>query len=270
MRVRSLLPTAFIVLVCAVELVPLYITFASAIKPQADLSSYWSLPARPEWGNFATAMASGGLPRSALNTLIITASSTFLVVAFGAAAAYPLARNRSRLNAVVRTFVLSIMMVPALSLLVPLYVLLVKAKAVSSYWGIAPVHLTFNLPLAIFMYANFISAMPKELDEAALIDGCSVYRIFWEIILPMLKTVTVSVVILTAVTVWNDYQYSLYFLQKPTMRVLTLSIASFFGVSGSDPHVASAGAILAILPLVLLYLALQKYFIKGMIDGAIK
>jgi raffinose/stachyose/melibiose transport system permease protein len=263
----KMLPAAAI---CLIQILPLYITLTVALKGPTDLSSYWSLPAQAAWGNFARAFEAGGLLRASFNSIVITSVSTFLVIVLAAAAAYPLARNRSRLNAVVKTFVLSILMVPALSLLVPLYVLIVKAKAVSTYWGIIPVHLTFNLPLAIYMYSNFIGSMPRELDEAALIDGCSGYRIFWDIILPLLKPVTVSVIILTSVAVWNDFQYSLYFLQKPTMRVLTLAIASFFGLSGSDPHVAAAGALLAILPVTVIYLFLQKYFVKGMVDGAIK
>lgn len=257
-------------LACLIELVPVYITVTVALKPQTDLSSTWTMPARLFWSNFATAIEDGNLPRAFLNTAIITIGATFLVILLGAMSAYPLARNPSRLNRGVSTFILSIMMVPALSLLVPLYVMLVKAHAVSTYWGIIPVHVAFNLPLAIFMYANFIRTIPQELDEAALIDGCSVYSIFRRIILPLMTPVTVSVLILTSVSVWNDYQYSLYFLQKPAMKVVTLSIASFFGQSGADPHVAAAAALMAILPIMIVYLCLQKYFVKGMVESAIK
>jgi raffinose/stachyose/melibiose transport system permease protein len=185
-------------------------------------------------------------------------------------AAYPLARYPSRFNKAVRTFFLSIMMIPALSLLVPIYVLLLRLGGISKYQGIVPVHTAFLLPLAIYMFSNFIKTIPSELDEAALIDGCSVYSIFYRIIIPMLKPVIVSVVILTAVPVWNDYQYSVYFLQRPQMRVITLAVASFFQQSGSDPNVAAAAALLVIIPILLLYIILQKYFIKGMVDGAIK
>lgn len=256
--------------ICFVQLVPIYITLTVSLKPQTDMSSTWTLPEQPYWNNFATAIEAGGLLRAFLNTMVITAVASFLVIILGAMAAYPLARNPSRLNRGVKTFILSIMMVPASSLLVPLYVLLVKLHAVSTYWGIIAVHVTFNLPLAIFMYANFIMTIPQELDEAALIDGCSVYSIFRRIILPLIKPITVSVLILTSVTVWNDYQYSLYFLQKPAMKVLTLSIAAFFGQSGADPHVAAAAALMAILPMMIVYLCLQKYFMKGMVEGAIK
>jgi raffinose/stachyose/melibiose transport system permease protein len=181
-----------------------------------------------------------------------------------------LARYPSRFNRGVRIFFLSIMMIPALSLLVPIYVLLLRIGGLNRYHGIVPVHVAFNLPLAIYMFSNFIKTIPAELDEAALIDGCSVYAIFYRIIVPLLKPVVVSVIILTAVPVWNDYQYSVYFLHRPNMRVITLAVASFFQQSGSNPNVAAATALLAIIPILLLYIILQKYFIKGMVDGAIK
>jgi len=262
--------TATALVLCAVQLVPLYVTTMVALRPQTDLSSTWTPPAHLALDNFSRAIAQGGLVRALLNTVFITACSTALVVGIGAMAAYPLARSRSRLNAAVSTFVLSILMIPALSLLVPLYVLLVRARATSTFWGIVPIHVTFNLPLSIFMFTNFIRTIPRELEEAALLDGCSVYAIFLRIVMPLLKPVTVSVVLLTAASVWNDFQYSIYFLQKPTMRVLTLSIASFFGISGADPHVAAAGALLAILPMAVLYLFLQKYFVRGMVESAFK
>jgi raffinose/stachyose/melibiose transport system permease protein len=262
--------TAAALMISAVQLVPIYVTTMVALKPQTDLSSTWEPPVHLALGNFSKAIEQGGLLRALANTVFITACSTVLVVVIGAMAAYPLARSRSRLNAAVITFILSILMIPALSLLVPLYVLMVRARAISTFWGIVPIHVTFNLPLSIFMFTNFIRTIPRELEEAALLDGCSVYSIFLRIVMPLLKPVTVSVVLLTAAQVWNDFQYSIYFLQKPTMRVLTLSIASFFGISGSDPHVAAAGALFAVLPMVVLYLFLQKYFVRGMVESAFK
>ena len=262
--------TLIAVVLCAVQLVPLYVTLAVALKPQTDLSSTWALPRHPALGNFARALEEGGILSALLNTAIITAGSTALVVAIGALAAYPLARSRSRFNEAVTLFVLSILMIPGLSLLVPLYVLMVRMHAISTYWGIIPIHVTFQLPLSIFMFTNFIRAIPRELEEAALLEGCGVFGIFLRIVLPLLKPVTVSVVLLTAAQVWNDFQYSVYFLPRPTMRVLTVAIASYFGISGSDLHVAAAGALLAILPMTVLYLLLQKYFVRGMVESAFK
>jgi len=252
------------------QLIPLYITITVGLKPQTDISSYWKLPSSPYFQNFITAFQTGNMLRAYGNTFIITVCSTIAVLLLATMAAYPLARYPSRFNKGVKTFFLSIMMVPALALLVPIYVLLLRLGGISKYQGIIPVHVAFNLPLAIFMFSNFIKTIPSELDEAALIDGCSVYSIFYRIIIPLLKPVIVSVIILTAVPVWNDYQYSVYFLHKSQMRVITLAVASFFQLSGSSPNTAAAAALMGIIPVVILYIILQKYFIKGMVDGAIK
>jgi raffinose/stachyose/melibiose transport system permease protein len=270
MKYKTWWKPVLVAVLCGIQLIPFYITVTVSLKPQTDISSYWKLPAVPHFRNFLTAFESGGLLLAFTNTLIISAGTVLLVLILAAMASYPLARNPSRFNRGIKMGILSIMMIPALSLLVPLYVLLLRMGAISKYRGIIPVHIAFNLPLAIYMFSNFISVIPKELDETALIDGCNVYSIFYRIIIPLLKPVIVSVIILTAVPVWNDYQYSLYFLQNPAMKVITLTMASFFAITGSDPHVAAAAALLVIVPIAGLYIVLQKYFIKGMIDGAIK
>jgi raffinose/stachyose/melibiose transport system permease protein len=270
MKKRSALKGFIIILLCLLQMIPIYITITVSLKPQTDVSSYWKLPSSPFLQNFLTAFRAGNMFRAYGNTFIITVCATLLVLLLSTMAAYPLARYPSRFNKAVRTFFLSIMMVPALALLVPIYVLLLRLGGISKYQGIVPVHVAFNLPLAIYMFSNFIKTIPAELDEAALIDGCSVYSIFYRIIFPMLKPVIVSVVILTAVPVWNDFQYSVYFLHRPQMRVITLSVASFFQQSGSNPNTAAAAALMGIVPVVILYIVLQKHFIKGMVDGAIK
>jgi len=256
--------------IVAVQLLPVYVTLTVALKGQTDLSSVWVLPAAPLWDNFAQALGAGKLARAFMNTTIITVAATALVVLLGALAGYPLARSRSRLNSVVLGFILAIMMIPALSLLVPLYVLMNRLRAISTFQGIIPVHVAFNLPLTVFLFTNFIRSVPRELDEAAFLDGCSVYSIFYRIMLPLLKPVTVTSVILTSVAVWNDFQYSIYFLQKSEMRVITLAINGFFGISGSNLHVGSAAALLSIIPVTVLFLVLQRYFVSGMVAGAIK
>jgi raffinose/stachyose/melibiose transport system permease protein len=261
---------ALTTLASAVALFPIYITIIVSLKPQTDLTSFWLPPRALFLENFVGAFVIGRLATAFMNTAIVTACSVLLVVLLSAMASYPLARHRSRLNAVVTTFMLSILMVPGLSLLVPLYVVLVHIRGISTYWGIVLIHVTFNLPLAIFLYLNFIRAIPRDFDDAALIDGSSVYAVFYRIVMPLLKPVTVSVIILSGVAVWNDYQFSLYFLQSPGMRVITLAISSFFAVSGGNTHMAAAAAVAAIVPITILYVALQKYFVQGVLDSALK
>lgn len=262
--------TLLALIISAIHFVPFYITITMAFKPMTDFSSRWSLPQSLYLKNFQIAIEKAKILLAMKNSIIITTISIALILFLGATAAYPLARIRTKFNSVILNLVLAVMMVPPLSMLVPLYSNMSSWGGISTYWGIVVVVTTFQLPLAIFLYTNFIATIPQDLDQAASIDGCNRLSIYYKIILPLLKPVTATVVILTGVWVWNDYQFSLYFLQKPEMRTVTLAISSFFSNNTSNLNAAAASAILAILPIVVLYIAMQRYFIQGMVDSALK
>ena len=251
--------------IIVVHFIPIYILLGVAAKSSMDITSKWILPGYVEWNNFKEALNGGNMLLALKNTAIITVFSVI-----GAFSAYPLARNRSRLNTVVKSFILGIMMIPGLSVLVPLYSTMVKIHGISTYWGIIVVLVTFNLPMSIFLFSNFIAGIPVALEEAAFIDGCNPIQTFFKIILPQLKPVVASVVILTGVGCWNDYQFSLYFLQSPKYRTIPLAVASYFSQTANNMNAAAASALLGVLPVLLLFIFLQKYFIKGMVDSAIK
>lgn len=257
-------------LVIVVHFIPIYILLGVAAKSSMDLTSKWILPGYVEWNNFKEALNGGNMLLALKNTAIITLFSVLFVTVLGAFSAYPLARNRSRLNTIVKSFILGIMMIPGLSVLVPLYSTMVKINGISTYWGIIVVLVTFNLPMSIFLFSNFIAGIPVALEEAAFIDGCNPIQTFFKIILPQLKPVIASVVILTGVGCWNDYQFSLYFLQSPKYKTIPLAVASYFSQTANNMNAAAASALLGVLPVLLLFIFLQKYFIKGMVDSAIK
>lgn len=253
-----------------VYLSPFYILLGVAFKAPSDPTSRWIMPGYLYLENFKTALA-GKILQGIGNSLLITVIAVALIVMVGAMAAYPLARNKSRLNKGVRSFIMGVMMVPPLSILVPIYSIMITLHSISSYRGIVLLLVTFNLPLSIFIFTNFISAIPAALDEAAAIDGCGPLRTFFSIILPQMVPVTTSIIILTGVNCWNDYQFSLYILQSPKITSVTLAVSSFFGqVSSTPPHAAAAAAVLGVLPIIVVFLVLQKYFIQGMVDSAIK
>ena len=262
------IPVAIIIL--ALFLSPFYILLSVAFRSPQDLNSYWIFPSELHLENFQSAIEEGDILLSIFNSLLITVGAVFLVTVIGALAAYPLARRRTKLNMGIKGFALGIMMVPPLSILVSLYSVMVQLQGVNHFWGIIIILVTFELPLSIFLYTNFISSIPNALDEAAAIDGSGPVRTFFQIILPQLKPVTASVIILTGVHCWNDYQFSLYMLQSPKPRTIPLAIASYFSQTTSNVNAAAAAALLAILPIVLAFLFLQKYFIQGMVDSAIK
>ncbi len=253
-----------------IHFIPLYITIMVAGKPKTDLSSRWLLPTAIYLENFSIAIERAKIFNAMKNSLIITIISLLLIIGLGTMAAYPLARNRSKFNKLVLLFVLAVMMIPPLSMLVPLVTIMSRVGGISTYWGIVVVLVTFQLPISIFLYASFIKTIPIELDEAALIDACSPFMIFYRIILPLLKPVTATVIILTGVNIWNDFQFSLFLLQSQASRVVTLAVSTFFSQSSSNFGAAAAAAIIAVLPISLMFLFLQRYFIQGMVDSAVK
>ena len=251
-------------------LTPFYILLTVALKHPHDASSRWVMPGYLYFEHFKTALATGKILQGMQDSFIITLCTVTLIVIIGAMAAYPLARRVSKLNRVVRILVMGVMMIPPLSIIVPLYRTMLFFDAINTYYGVILLQLTYQLPLAIFIFTNFIRSLTPALDEAAAIDGCGLLRTFFSIILPQLKPVIVTVIILTGVTAWNDYQFSLYFLQSPRITSVTLAVSGFFAQVNSNTGAAAASAAIGVIPLVVLFLILQKYFIKGMVDSAVK
>lgn len=258
------------VMLLLIYLFPFYIIINVSLKTFNDTSSRLVPSNQIYWGNYIQLMKTGEIFIGIKNSFIITIFVILLQIIVGCLASYALARNQTKLNEVVRSLIMSVMMISPLTILVGVYSIMAKIHGTSTYWGIVLVLCSFGLPLTIFLYTNFISFIPKALDEAAAIDGASNLQTFFLIILPQLKTVTVTVIILQGVGVWNEYTYSYYFLQEAKLATITLVIKSFFGSVMNDYGQAAANAVVGMLPLIILYLFLQKYFIQGQVDSAIK
>lgn len=267
---RKLAAAAIGVAVCLFHIIPFFIMVNVAFKLRTDPSSKWVTPTYLYLDNFVNAWKEAYLDRALLNNIIITTAAVTLVIAIGAIAAYPLARYPTRWNNFVYTLSISVLIVPALTILVPLYKFIVDLGGINSYWAITVVQVTFFLPLAIFMFTGFIKTIPRELDEAALIDGCSRYAIFFRIILPLLKPVTASLIILVGLSVWNDFQFSLFFLQRRTVQTVPVILSQFFSQYQNEVAWVAAGCLISMIPMTCLYLFLQKYFVSGLAEGAIK
>ena len=262
--------SVILLVISLIHLIPFYILLTMAFKDKADLSSKWAFPKSLYPDNFVNAWKSANMGRAFLNNIIITVISTALIILFSSMAAYPLARRKTKLNTFVYTAIISCMIVPALTILVPLYKIMADLGGISSYWGIIAVQVTFMLPLSTFLYTGFIGTLPGELDEAALIDGKSRLGVFYTIIFPILKPITATVIILCGVNVWNDYQFSVFFLQKNSMKTIPVALNSFFSMYQSQVNWLAAGCLMASLPLVIAFLVLQKQFVKGLSSGAVK
>lgn len=252
------------------QLLPFYFGLTTASKPKTDLSSPWVFPGEVYWQNFRTAMDQGHILTAIGNSAIVTVVSTVLVCVLGAFTAYPLARRLTRGNQLVYAGIIGLIMIPPLSVLVPLYTLMKDLGGLNTHWGIILLMVTGNLPLAVFLYTAFMRSLPLSIEEAATVDGANSLQVLFRIVFPMLKPVTATVAILAGVGIWNEFALSTYFLRDPDTRTIAPAVANFFASQGSNPGAAAAGALLSVVPVVLAYLFLQRSFISGMVAGAMK
>lgn len=263
--------SAVALLISAVHLIPFYILITTALKERGDFSSKWVFPKVLAFENFSEAWETASLGNALTNTSIITFVSALLLIVFGSMAAYPLARRQTKLNKFVFMIFIAVMVIPPLTALVPLYKLVVDIGMMNTLEIAILNNVASFLPLAIFLYSGFIrSTIPKELEEAAKIDGASTLGIFFRIVFPLLKPVTASILIISCVFIWNDYQFAIFFLQAEEVKTTTVALAGFFGENANRMNLVAAAAIMAVLPMVVLFLLLQKHFVKGLASGSVK
>lgn len=260
---------AALLAVIMVQLLPFYVALTTSLKAQTDQSSQWLLPgANLFWGNYVTAVEDGNILRAIGNSTIVTAVSTALICLLGGLAAYPLARRQTRLNKTILLLIVGLIMIPPLSILVPLYSMLNQLHAINTYWGIIMVMTATQLPLAIFLFASFMRTLPLAVEEAAVMDGANILQVLFWVVFPMLKPAIATVIILSGVEIWNEYALSVYILTKPEVKTIAPAIGSFFSANSSNLGAAAAASLLGVVPVLVAYLFLQRFFIKGMVAGA--
>ncbi|WP_163531315.1 carbohydrate ABC transporter permease [Halobacillus ihumii] len=263
--------TVVAIVITLFHLIPFYILITTSLKANNDFSSKWVLPNSVHFENFMRAWEQASLGNAFVNTTIITAGAALLLIIFGSLAAYPLARMNTRLNKFIYFLFIAIMIVPPLTALVPLYKMVVDMGMMNTHEIAILNNMAAFLPLTIFLYAGFIrSTIPKELEEAAKIDGASTLKIFFKVVFPLLKPITATVLIISCVFIWNDYQFAIFFLQDESVQTLTVALASFFGQNQSNLNLVAAAAIMSMLPMTILFLFLQKYFVAGLSSGSVK
>jgi raffinose/stachyose/melibiose transport system permease protein len=270
-RKTKTLLTALALFITLIHLIPYYILLTTAFKRAGDFSSKWLFPDYFSFENFTLAWEQANLSNAFMNTFVITFFAAGMLIIFGSLAAYALARRQTRLNKYVYMLFIAVMVIPPLTALVPLYQLVVDVGLMNTRLVAVLNNVAAFLPLTIFLYAGFIrSTVPKELEEAAKMDGASTIGIFFRVVFPLLKPITATVLILSCVYIWNDYQFAIFFLQDSSMHTLTVALASFFGQNTSQLGLVGAAALIASLPMIFLFLFLQRFFIEGLAAGSVK
>ena len=256
---------------CALVVVPLMVFLSVALKsPQDLLNNPLGWPAQFVWSNFADAWNNASLGQAFFNSVLITSVTLLGLIVCGSLAAYPLARFTGPWSQRIYIYFVAGLIVPIQLGLFPLYKEMHDLQLINTYHGVILLYIAVNLPFVIFLYTGFIKTVPRELEEAALLDGAGPMQIFWLIVFPLLTPVTATVAITSALSTWNDFFIPLIFLQRDGMQTLPLAIFNFVGQFNNNWSLIFASVAISSLPLIVVYLILQRYFIKGIAAGALK
>lgn len=204
------------------------------------------------------------------NTTFITAMALVIVIVCASLAGFAIARFRHKVFDGYYKLVVTLMVIPFIGCLLPLTTISVRLGLYNSIWGCILIQAAWNMPFAVFLYTGFMQGIPKELEEAAYLDGCSPMGVYSRIFLPLLAPVTATCCIRQGVGMWNDYLVSRTLLNENKNPTLMVGITGFFGSRGSELAYAMTGVLLVSIPMIIVFLFLQKYFIKGIAAGAVK
>lgn len=251
---------------------PLYIVFTNSFKTQKGIFlNVMSLPFGRYFSieNYKEAFIQLNFVHSFLNSLFITMSSTVIIIVFSSMAAWMLVRTKTKISTFIFLMFAAAMLIPFQSVMLPLIKIMGKIGFLNPY-GLIFMYLGFGASLSIILYHGFIKSIPKELEEAAVLDGCNTFQVFWLIVFPLLKPTTITVAILNIMWVWNDFLLPQLVINKPEWHTIPLRMFFFFGQFSKKWHLAMAGLIIAMIPIVAFYIFAQRHIIKGITDGSIK
>jgi raffinose/stachyose/melibiose transport system permease protein len=256
------------IFVALLFLFPVYVLVSLSFKSSSEISSGGlGLPSSLETANYSQAWKTAHIGAALINSTIITAISLVALIAVGSTASYYLARKQSRLSyGMYIVFLLGIIL-PFQLALVPLYRLVKDAGLLGSYTSMILFYTGLQTPFTIFLYTGFLRALPREYGEAALVDGASHWQSFRRITFPLLRPITGTVIILNAVTIWNDFLTPLIYLGGSPNETVPVVVYQFVGQYVSNWGYIFAAVVLASLPMLLLFLLLQRFVIKGFSSG---
>lgn len=258
------------IILALVCLSPFYIIIVNSFKTKGELfESTLALPQSMNLDNYTRALEQLDFTKVLGNSLLITITSIIFIILFSSMAAWMLQRTSSKLSNIILFIFISSMLVTFQSIMLPLINVMGKLNLLNIP-GIIFMYIGFGCASAIFLYHGFVKGIPKELDEAALIDGCSKWQTFRYIIFPLLKPISITVAILNTVWIWNDFLLPSLVINTAETRTIPLSMFFFFGQYTKQWDLALAGLVITIIPVLIFYFFAQKYIIKSVTSGSIK
>lgn len=275
--VKSVILNVLVVALCLLYLFPIYIILVNSFKTRSELyDSVLSLPSKFSFEFYAKAMEKMDFLKAFSNSLLVTLVSILFIIVLASMTAWMLVRVNNKISKILFSIFVATMLIPFQTLMMPLMQEMgwirdtLHIPMMDSLGGLIFMNIGFGASMAVFLFHGFVKSIPISLEEAATIDGCTKFGVFWRIVFPMLKPTTVTVIILDVIWIWNDYLLPSLMLTSKAKRTIPLSTFSFFGQFTIQWNMAMAGLMLTIIPVIIFYLFAQKYIIKGVAAGAVK
>ena len=244
---------------------PLFNMVMSSLKPTREILQHpFALPAKPDFSSYKRVWIDLGFSAFFINSIIVT------VLLFGSMASYAISRYVFKGNTLLYMLFLSGIMLPLKAAIIPLFMIIRKLGLMDNFLSVIFIFTAMGIPSTIFILSGFFKAIPADLEYAARIDGCNDFAIYSRIMIPVIAPGIALVTIYNAVPIWNDFFFPLVFLHSRSLKTLPVGLSTFFGQHSANWTLLFTGLTVAILPMMLLYLCMSKYFIKGMTAGAIK
>ena len=252
-------------------LLPIIWLFLSSIKTKPELSqNIWGFPAEAQWNNYYLAWTRPKLGRYMTNSLYATLLTVILADVLSVTAAFVLARFRFKMNRILYYFFIAGMMIPIQACVIPLYVMVGTLGLKNNLTVLGFVYASFRIPFSVFVLEGFMSQIPKEMEESAFIDGCSIPKMFSRIILPLSVDGIATISILSMLSSWNEVLVAMLLLDKAALKTLPIGLKGFVTEYEAEYPQMAAGLMLALIPSILFYILAQEKIVKGMTAGAVK
>jgi multiple sugar transport system permease protein len=252
---------------------PLLWLISTSLKSPREFASITPslLPKNPDLSNYTQALTEQGLIRSMLNSLQISVATTVLVVIVSMPVAYALARFRSRLRPITNGWILVSQVFPVILIVIPLFMILRPLHLTNTTPGVVVVYMVWSMPFALWMLQGYVAAVPRELEEAASVDGASRVRTIVSIVMPLLRPGLIATAMFTFISAWNEFFFALVLLQDPQLKTLPLVLARFVGAEGQvQIGPLAAASVLATVPSLVFFAFLQRRLTSGLLSGAVK
>lgn len=270
--VKEIILSVIGILITIVFLFPLLIIFFSSFKSEAEIFSQTAtlLPQTIDFSSYADQFKNGNILKSFFNSFIIAIFSTMLSLILSIPCAYGIARFKIPFKKSILLVFLMTQLLPTSLILTPLFIMFTKLKIINSYIGPIIATATISIPFTILIMRTIFIRMPKELEEAGKIDGCNPLQIFIKIFLPISKPGLITAASFSFIMAWNDLIFSMTFNNKENLRPMTAGIYHFITTYGTQWNRIMAYSVLLVLPVVIIFVLLQKYIVGGILEGSVK